>query len=122
MQIEVIEKEIKALISEPGVQASALLDGGSGLIWCSASDGAVKLPNWEAAVDYWRLHHRMREHFVSLGELGAAVMYHQKAVMAVFPCARRDDLLVACIAKHSGVDWAAVQRRVRALGVWLQDQ
>ncbi len=122
MQIELIEKEIKALISEPGVQASALLDGGSGLIWCSCGDGTVEPPNWEAAVDYWRLHHRMREHFVSLGELGAAVMYHRKAVLAVFPCDRKQDLLVACIARHSGVDWSGVQRRVRALGAWMQDQ
>ena len=122
MQIEVIEKEIKALINEPGVQASALLDGGSGFIWHSASHGMVEPPNWEAAVDYWRLHNRMREHFASLGDLGAAVMYHRKAVLAVFPCGRHQELLVACMAKHAGVDWSSVQRRVRALGAWLQDQ
>ncbi len=104
-----------------GVTGCALVDGSSGLVWqrcgLETSNGE---PLWEAAIDYWRLHGRLHTHFSSLGDLGAAVMYHQEGVLAILPCLRHPDLLVVCRADHGAVDWKAWQKRVAELGAFLR--
>jgi len=112
----------RMLDSTEGVVACALVDATSGLVWhrCgpeSAGDETL----WEAAVDYWRLYGRQRGHFEVLGELGAAVMYHQHGVLAVLPCRHETELLMVCRAEHQAVDWRGWQRRVRKLALEIED-
>lgn len=104
------------LDSTPGVTGCALVDGSSGLVWhrCGQETDNGE-PLWEAAVDYWRLHGRLQPHFSSLGQLGAAVMYHQNGILAILPCMREPDLLVVCRADHQAVDWRHWQRRIATL-------
>jgi len=109
------------LHSSPGVTACALVDGSSGLVWTSCGTPTANgEPLWEAAVDYWRLHGRLHQHFSSLGDLGAVVMYHHGGILAVLPCLRQPDLLVVCRADHQAVDWLSWQTRVTALGQELR--
>jgi hypothetical protein len=116
MNERLIQQELSALAAHPGVQACALVEGSSGLVWQASGNVAIEPQVWEAAVDHWRLHRRMSQHFEFLGELGAAVMYHQHAMLVVFPCAERIELLVVCIATNRSVNWRAWQEHARVMG------
>jgi hypothetical protein len=118
---QILREELGVLAALPGVKACALVDSHSGLVWHSVGGDTVDQTLWEAASDYWRLHGRSQGHFTSLGDLGAALLYHRLAVLAIVPCAARSDLVVACIASHGGVDWREWQRRVRLMGERLKD-
>jgi hypothetical protein len=113
-----IAKHLQGMLdSAPGITACALVDGSSGLVWYSCGTPTANgEPLWEAAVDYWRLHGRLQTHFSSLGDLGAAVMYHHEGILAVLPCLRQPDLLVVCRADHQAVDWRSWQTNIAALG------
>ena len=106
------------LAASPGVRGCAVVDADSGFIWhrCGPDTSHLNDPLWEAAAEYWRLHRRLRPHFTELGDLGAAVLYHHQAVLAVLPCQRDPDVLVICRAEHSKVDWRAWQRGISSLG------
>lgn len=90
------------------------MDADSGLVWhrepLEESHGL-----WEAAVDHWRLHRRLSEHFDTLGEAGAIVTYHLGATMAMLPCALDPEVILICVAAPSAVDWKAWQDEARAL-------
>jgi hypothetical protein len=116
MNERLVQEELKALAAHPGVQACALVEGSSGLVWHATGSRPVAQPLWEAAIDYWRLHRRMSTHFEELGALGAAVMYHLNAMLVILPCADEGELLVVCIAQHRSVNWRAWQQRVREMG------
>jgi hypothetical protein len=117
MNQQAIQDALQQLLQTGGVRACALVDSTSGLVWHAAgcvSDNDATL--WEASIDYWRMYGRLRQHFdAALGELGAAVMYHRRGVLALLPCSN-DGLVVVCVADHRGVDWTSWQRHVRALG------
>lgn len=122
MNQHALQTGLAQLLRTEGVRACALVDSASGLVWHAA--GEVHEPAlWEAAMDYWRMYGRLRQHFDAvLGPLGAAVMHHQQGVLALLPCGRQegrqaghDGLVVVCVASHRGVNWAGWQQEVRAL-------
>jgi hypothetical protein len=116
MANRIAEHMQRIMDATPGVTACALVDATSGLVWHRCGDqSTAEETQWEAAVDYWRLHARQHEHFASLGDLGAAVMYHRQGVLAILPCRNDTGLLVVCRANHQGVDWRGWQKRVREL-------
>ena len=121
MKEKILREELGALAALEGVESCALVDSQSGLVWHAVGTEPAAEPLWEAAIDYWRLHGRSNAHFAALGELGAAVLYHRNAVLAIIPCAAQSDLLVVCIASHHGMDWRDWQRRVRAMGERLSN-
>jgi len=107
----------------PGIRGCALVEASSGLVWQRSDDlgEGARDTLWEAAADYWRLHGRLHSHFDSLGELGAAVMYHHGGTLTVLPCLREPDLLLACIGDQGTVDWEQWQQQVRSLGDALRE-
>lgn len=117
---QILRDELGALAALGGVKSCALVDSQSGLVWHAAGREPAEETLWEAAIDYWRLHGRSNAHFAALGDLGAAVLYHRNAVLAIIPCAAQSDLLVVCVASHQGVDWRDWQRRIRAMGSRLE--
>ena len=117
---QILRDELGALAALGGVKSCALVDSQSGLVWYAAGREPAEETLWEAAIDYWRLHGRSNAHFAALGDLGAAVLYHRNAVLAIIPCAAQSDLLVVCVASHQGVDWRDWQRRIRAMGSRLE--
>jgi hypothetical protein len=108
--------ELDRLAAMPGIVGCAIVDANTGLVWHASNFDPPAARMWEAAVDYWRLHNRQHEHFSGLGALGAAVMYHARGVLAVFPCSTDPDVLLVSHGKHQGVDWIGLQRNARALG------
>ena len=103
----------------PNVIGCGLVDASSGLIWYRRPDRMMD-GLWEASVDHWRLHGRLANHFDSLGELGAIVIYHHDAMLALIPCLREPDVLLVCLAEHGKVDWKQWQRDARALGTQIK--
>lgn len=104
----------------PGIDACALVQADSGLVWHAAGHSQKSERLWEAAIDYWRLQTRQHENFESLGPLGAAVMYHAFGVLAVVPCTQDPDLMVVCVGRHASVDWTNWQRKVRDLALLIR--
>ncbi len=116
MNERLIREELSALAARPGVQACALVEGSSGLVWHASGLVHVEQRVWESAIDHWRLHRRMGENFEFLGGLGAAVMYHLNAMLVIFPCSERIELLVVCVASNRSVNWRDWQDHARAMG------
>jgi hypothetical protein len=110
--------ELNHLAGRPGVVGCALVDADTGLVWqaCSSSTDASAPQIWEAAVDYWRLYARQKQHFAGLGELGVAAMYHTLGVLAVLPCCTDPSVLLVLHANHKNVDWIELQRMTHELG------
>lgn len=104
-----------------GVQACALVEAHSGLVWhrCGEQPPEDQLL-WEAAIDYWRLHERSSRHFASLGPLEAAALHHRQGVLAIFPCRHDTELLMVCRANHRGVDWRGWQQQIRRFAADLR--
>ena len=115
MRQRLIACALKRVAEVPGIQACALVDGASSLVWetSGGADGMARA--WEAAVDYWRLYLRLQPQFGVLGEMRVAMMHHVDGVLGVLPCRGESKLVVVCLAAHHGVDWTACQRRVRQL-------
>ncbi len=115
MDKQYVQELAQSLGAQAGVDAVALVDCGSGLVWHASAPQAFAPSIWEAAIEYWRLHQRLRTHFEPLGDLRAVALHHQARMMCMLPCSADEDLLVVCIARHRTVDWAAWQRRLREL-------
>ncbi len=111
-----ITAALEQMVTQPGIDGCALVDGVTGLVWQTAGAAPDAEWLWEAAVDYWRLYDRQSARFSALGPLGAAVMYHRAGVLAVLPCCTDPKLLIIAFGRHSGVDWITWQRRTRELG------
>jgi hypothetical protein len=115
MRQRLIAYALKRVASAPGIQACALVDGASGMVWQTSGESEDMDAMWEAAVDYWRMYARLQGSFAPIGELRAAVLHHLKGVLSILPCRGSSKLVVVCLASHQGVDWTDCQRRVREL-------
>lgn len=111
---------LRQMATTPGIESCALVHADSGYVFHESGRTPQPEGLWEAAIDYWQLQARQREHFEPLGKLGAAVMQHAFSVLALVPCIESPDLLVVCIAGHTNIDWMDWQRKVRDLAVLIQ--
>ena len=103
----------------PGIRGCALVDASSGLVWYEV----MAMPHtglWEAAVDYWRLHARLSQHFELMGELGGVAAHHRGGMLTLLPCLRDPDVVLVSLADHRTVDWMSWQRHARQLGEAIQ--
>lgn len=116
---QITERLAELLAQSPQVQACALVEGDSGLVWARAGELDTTEPLWEAATEYWRLHTRLAPHFGSLGPLGAAVLYHRHKLLVIMPCASEPELLLICVATPKAVDWKAWRTLALQLGAEL---
>ena len=102
-----------------GIRGCALVDSSSGLVWYEV----MPLPHeglWEAAVDYWRLHSRLTQHFSMMGDLGGVTAHHRGGMLTLLPCLRDPDVLLVSLAENSTVDWTSWQVQARKLGQCIQ--
>lgn len=114
MPTHTLADELGALVAAPGVKSCAVIDVDTGMVLQVAGAGGAE-SQWEAAVEYWRLHRRIRQHFEALGELGAVVMHHRLGKLVLLPLNAGSELVLACIADERGVDWPGWQRAVRTI-------
>lgn len=114
-----LQQSLDELAHFPGLRGCALVEADTGLVWSARGALADRQSLWEAAIDYWRLHTRNQRHFEALGELGAAVLYHQDAVLATFKVASEPALLFVAVGGHRQVDWLTLQKQARQAGEGL---
>lgn len=115
-----IADTLHRMAATPGIESCALVHADSGYVWHESGRTPQSERLWEAAIDYWQLQARQREHFEPLGKLGAAVMHHAFGVLALVPCIENPDLLIVCVAGHTNIDWMDWQRKVRDLALLIQ--
>jgi hypothetical protein len=118
MDSAAIEQELTALAARPGVLGCALVQQDSGLVVHSAGPEQA-LGVWEAAVEFWRLHLRMREHLSGQGPLRAITLHHPDRLVVLLPCDVDAELLLVCVGARQGVDWNHWQLAVRAFALRL---
>ena len=117
VKIEEIWHELADMARIRGIRSCALVDSASGLVLEVAGDTTFER-GWEAAVEYWRMHFRLRRHFErieSLGMIGAIAIHHVGGTLVIVPCVTQTDLVVICVGASSNVLWIEWQRRVREL-------
>lgn len=121
MKQEEVARALQAMVREtPAVRGCALVEAESGLIWERIGADPEFDALWEASADYWRMHGRLRGHFDLLGELGAAVMYHRRGILAIMPCMTQPEVLVVCVGENGKIDWGRWQQRIRELGTMIK--
>ncbi|MCY7314257.1 MAG: hypothetical protein LH480_01120 [Rubrivivax sp.] len=114
MLAHALAQELNTLCAAPGVKGCAVIDTDNGMVLHAAGARGAEA-QWEAAVEYWRLHGRIRNHFEELGELGAVVMHHRLGKLVLLPLGTGSALVLACIADERGVDWQHWQHAVRQI-------
>lgn len=121
MNSSFLAEQVDRIATHDGIVGCALVEAEAGLVWHASGSLTESDQVWEAAVDYWRLHHRQREHFANLGALHAAVMYHDQGVLTIFPCCDEPQVLLVALGVHRGVDWNQWHQRARRLGRVIRD-
>lgn len=104
---------LRAIVAQPGIRASALVDlsGGMVLLWEGPAD---LLPVAEAASDYWRLCTRQEKVLGVLGPPLAQVLMHANTRVTIVPCGA--GLLLVTLSKEGQpVDWDHWKRLAKAL-------
>lgn len=101
-----------------GVHGIALVDSDSGMVWAEAGQLVDIEAISEAAVEFWRLHQRLRSGLKSLGNPQALAATFAHGLMWVVPVtlsSPREKLVAVAIATPGATDWSAVQAELRAL-------
>ena len=113
--MQAVREQIELLGETPGLQGCALVDVDSGMVWFSAGqlDGLDKLA--EAAVEYWRVHLRLKNSFGQLGDLNSAMFAFREGLLALFPCSSQPSLVLVALAPIAGMNWLTWGSQVREL-------
>lgn len=101
-----------------GVRGIALVDSESGMVWAEAGLLADIEAISEAAVEFWRLHQRVRSGLKSLGEPRALAATFEHGLMWIVPVAassQQENLVAVVIAEAGATDWSVVRAEVRSL-------
>ena len=101
-----------------GVHGIALVDSDSGMVWAEAGLLADIEAISEAAVEFWRLHQRVRSNFKSLGEPQALAATFEHGLMWIVPVtlsSQREKLVAVAIAVPGATDWTGVRAELRSL-------
>ena len=112
-------KKIKSIIEKlalfDGIQGCALVEVGSGMAWHYAGSmpGIEKLG--EVAIEFWRVHTRLADHFDQLGALNSSAHSFAEHVIALFPCSHEPALVLVCVARKGHIDWTGWGKQVTEL-------
>ncbi len=109
---------VKRIATIKGVHGIALVDSDSGMVWAEAGLLVDIEAISEAAVEFWRLHQRLRSGLKSLGEPQALAATFENGLMWVVPVtlsSQRENLVAVAIATPGATDWSGVQSELRSL-------
>jgi hypothetical protein len=115
-----ISAELARMALTPGVEACALVDAATGMVYLSAGGHPGIDAIAEAASDYWRMHGRNGTPFASLGPLQAISMIHQDGVLSLMPCG--NGIVMATLSGRMQLDLGAWYRRVSQLGLMVSQR
>ncbi|AYQ28301.1 MULTISPECIES: hypothetical protein [unclassified Polaromonas] len=114
MNTQHIAAELENMALTPGVNACALVDSATGMVYLSAGKHPQIDAIAEAASDYWRMHERSGSPFSKLGPLQAISMIHQGGVLSLMPCGK--GIVMATLSARMALDTGDWFRKVGELG------
>ena len=97
--------QLQLLADFPGIDGCALVETSTGMAWHVAGNHPELERIGEAAIEFWRIQHRLADHLTALGPLKSAAYSFQNRVVALFPCCNEPGLVVVCLASKGPVDW-----------------
>ena len=106
---------LQELADYPGINGCALVEVATGMAWHVAGGYPELERVGEAAIEFWRIQHRLEEHLTTLGTLKSAAYSFTNQVVALFPCCEDPGLVLVCVAAKGPVDWPAWSVKVEAL-------
>lgn len=118
MFIEQYRASVERIALMRGVHGIALVDIESGMVWAEAGLLVDIEAISEAAVEFWRLHQRLRSGLKSLGEPKALAATFEHALMWIVPIAlssEQENLVAVAIATPGATDWSDVKAELSAL-------
>ena len=98
---------LQTLADFEGVDGCALVETATGMAWHVAGNHPELERIGEAAIEFWRIQHRLSAHLTALGPLKSAAYSFQNRVVALFPCCDEPGLVLVCVAAKGPVDWPA---------------
>lgn len=111
-----IHRHLSELAAFDGMRSCSLVECGSGLVVHSAgemTDTADVEPLSEAAVEFWRVHARVKQNLAALGGLNLAMLSFQQGWLALTACPGDPTLLLVAVARSQAVDWPGWLRHAR---------
>ncbi len=119
--IPLIDQYLTELAAFAGIRGCSLVECGSGLVLHGAGEFADVEPLSEAAVEFWRIHARIKENLAALGSLNLVMLAFQNGWLALTPCPGDPSLLLVAVTRSQAVDWQGWLRRARASGPFAED-
>jgi hypothetical protein len=106
--------QLQTLADFPGIDGCALVETDTGMAWHVAGHYPELERIGEAAIEFWRIQHRLSAHLTTLGPLKSAAYSFSNRVVALFPCCDEPGLVLVCVAAKGPVAWPAWGQRVEA--------
>lgn len=109
--------QLQILADFPGIDGCALVETATGMVWHVAGSfpGVERIS--EAAIEFWRIQHRLSEHLTALGAIQSVAYSFSNRVVALFPCCDEPGLVLVAIAAKGPVAWPAWGVKVGAFRV-----
>ena len=97
---------VEDLAAFQNIGGCALVETDTGMVWHFAGH----LPHIErvaeAAIEFWRIQHRLSSHLETLGSLRSVACSFSDQVIALFPCCEKPNLVLVCIAAKGDIAWS----------------
>ena len=87
--------QLQELADFPGIDGCALVETATGMAWHVAGNFPDVERISEAAIEFWRVQHRLSEHLTALGAIQSVAYSFLNRVVALFPCCEDPGLLGA---------------------------
>lgn len=113
---------LQALADFPGIDGCALVETATGMAWHVAGNYPDLERIGEAAIEFWRIQHRLSAHLTTLGALKSAAYSFSNRVVALFPCSEEPGLVLVCVADKGHVAWQPWGDKVQVLRQLLAAQ
>ena len=98
---------LQLLADFPGIDGCALVETATGMAWHVAGNHPEIERIGEAAIEFWRLQHRLSAHLTTLGTLKSAAYSFENRVVTLFPCCDEPNLVLVCLASKGPIAWPA---------------
>ena len=104
---------LEDLVVWPGIDGCALVETDTGMAWHHAGCWPEMEQLGEAAIEFWRVQHRLAAHLQALGAMRSVACSFSQRVVALFPCSEKPGLVLVCVAaKGEAVSWPALGQKI----------
>ncbi len=110
-----VARHVEEIAALPGMDACVLADVESGMIVYQFGTLLHIERIGEASVEFWRVQERLGGYFQHLGPLGSTAYSFREHVIALFPTHSQPPMVLICVARKNGIDWAASRDAIARL-------